>query len=174
MGEGRGGRIWAHAFPTSSLFGDRSRHHHARHAERRDGRSHRVGEVSFCPRRAGARRMGLRRSRRAFYQLDYLPAHFGNSAVDNVLSLALFKHMGVGFLLFGDQLFDGRLWGCRAPTCVAAPPARRKCFRCSHLRTVGGLPVCSWYTAPAGQSISPEPSVSVAVVGSLSCTRYYW
>jgi hypothetical protein len=42
--------------------------------------------------------MGLRRARRALYQLDYLPAHFGDSAADSVLSLALFGHVGVGFL----------------------------------------------------------------------------
>ena len=71
---------------------------------------------------------------------------------------------GVGFLPFGDQLFDRRLWGCLAPTGVAAPRAGRKCFRCAHVRPVGELPVCSCDPAPREQRFGRESSVSVANV----------
>jgi len=66
---------------------------------------------------------GVRPARGAVQQLDYLPAYLRDSAVDGVLSLALFEHLGVGFLFSATSYSTVGYGDVGAPTGVAAPRA---------------------------------------------------
>jgi len=115
-----------------------SRHAHARHAECRDG-----GLIEWAK-----SHLPEARKRSAPGVPPWLVVRFTSLIIClHIMEILLWtafyrwtllEHLGVGFLLFGDQLFDGGLWD------VVLQPlwrlsGRRKCFRCAHVRTVGEL-----------------------------------
>ena len=106
----------AYGFHTPNLCCVHSRHVHACPAERGNGRAYPVGQGSLDRRSSSARPRACRGAHGAINEPDSLLAPDGSFVVGVVLSVEVFCRLGIGFLLFGNKLFDRRPRGpCPSP-----------------------------------------------------------
>ena len=99
------------------------------------------GKTQFCAPRSQVRGDPFRRPRDAIDDRVHWLAPIGDSALDGLLSLALFSIVGIWLLLLGFPLRDRRLWRCRSTVDLADLGSSRKHHRRAEVRVVGELPV---------------------------------
>jgi hypothetical protein len=114
-----------------------------------NGPPHPLGEDQHRAKDGRARPVAFRRAYGSVHNCDDGFAHFGDSAVGRVLSLALSSIMGVFLLLLGHQLFDRWLWGRCSPANLALPGPSRGRYRCADVWPVRERPVR--YPSPVGR-----------------------
>ena len=141
------------AIPSCNQRGRRPHWAHDCIAERGIGRPHRVGKSSHIQERCIRGHWTTRHRRRrsdcgAIHEPACLPAHTRYSVVGVVLSLEVLSTLGTGFLLFGNQLFDRRLWGSCSSNGVASDWFHRSSYGCADVRSFCRPAVC--YCEPAG------------------------
>jgi hypothetical protein len=94
---------------------------------RRNGPPHSLGKGFHSERDPSAKPVAFHPAYDSLHNCDDCFAHFADSAVGRVLSLALSSNLGVLLLFLGQQLFDRRLWGHCSPARLAlCGPSRKR------------------------------------------------
>jgi hypothetical protein len=125
----------------------RSSHTRSSHAYlpvRWTGRTHLLGECSFCKVPVQARPIPLRRAHGAIYKYHSRVAWVADSAMGLFLSLELLLIVGIFFVFLDNQLFDGRGWRSASPREVADSGGGRECYWRTDVWILRKLHLCGY------------------------------